>query len=643
VILLGALATQVAYSQVSFRITGEATSIFPQDFFQVGETVSGCIAYDITIPDATADPYVGNYFESITGASFSFSNGFEVNFNTPTETCTANPLGGSCANRVWVWNVPRNEQVSFEAAVTGPEIDTLFGPASPTEFRVSGSVFASVLEGDAIPIRIITPEEYVNGPFGSLIFNEGANSIRFNLDSISAGECSIVPPSPPVASFEFTPEDPIPGENVTFNASESSDPDGEIVSYEWDFNEDGLPDAFGVEAQHAFTQDTAVTLTVEDNDGKRTSQTQIVILASHYGLFIGAYEQTGKSDSIDFTQNAMTMAAAFDARPNTEAYVLTGDLSKGANGELIDPITVNEVNRELQKIRSKMLPGDSLTLYINNHGGSFTFDSNGTPFTNRSGAGDEFIKIGEVVLGKILEDNTLAELLTQFDGHRVTVFLDTCHGGGFWGGTDAQEVKPPGRGINDLNQLTDIALYSGAAEDKEEYALAGRSFSFWGEALLEAIRAPISWSPDGLADYLEERTLELAEGTLQEAPVWYELAQGDEVTPDLSLIQTFHDKSADYSSNAILLQEPNPDSLIVDLVALTKGVGPGKSLQDKALDIEYYVDIGDLDSACGMLRGTLNEVLAQSGKQMSTQEAEGIEAVVRLTFATIGCGSPDLR
>jgi len=74
----------------------------------------------------------------------------------------------------------------------------------------------------------------------------------------------------PFPEFTFTPQNPMVGEEVTFNASKSSD-DGEIISYLWDFG-DGKGGE-GVVVTHTYTQPGTyrVELTVVDDDGLSSS------------------------------------------------------------------------------------------------------------------------------------------------------------------------------------------------------------------------------------------------------------------------------------------------------------------------------------------------------------------------------------
>jgi len=97
-------------------------------------------------------------------------------------------------------------------------------------------------------------------------------------------DITLVGPSenqPPTASFTYSPENPVTGEEVTFDASSSADPDGEIVSYEWDFG-DGLT-GVGQQTTHSYNKAIAylVTLLVTDNKGA-TNTEEISIPVSLY-------------------------------------------------------------------------------------------------------------------------------------------------------------------------------------------------------------------------------------------------------------------------------------------------------------------------------------------------------------------------
>ncbi len=74
---------------------------------------------------------------------------------------------------------------------------------------------------------------------------------------------------PPVARFTWTPEQPEPNQWVRFDAGDSYDPDGRIVRYEWDFNDDGRVDASGEVVFHRFARSGSyrVRLKMTDNDG----------------------------------------------------------------------------------------------------------------------------------------------------------------------------------------------------------------------------------------------------------------------------------------------------------------------------------------------------------------------------------------
>ena len=85
-----------------------------------------------------------------------------------------------------------------------------------------------------------------------------------------------VPNQPPIANFTYYPEKPVVNQPVTFDASFSYDPDGTIVSYEWDFG-DGAT-ASGVVVTHAYSAagNYTVTLAVTDDAGAANSTSVLI-------------------------------------------------------------------------------------------------------------------------------------------------------------------------------------------------------------------------------------------------------------------------------------------------------------------------------------------------------------------------------
>ena len=84
----------------------------------------------------------------------------------------------------------------------------------------------------------------------------------------------------PAAAFTIAPNTPAPGSSVSFDASGSTDPEGTITDYSWNFG-DGTPvqDAGGSAAvQHTFASrgTYTVALTVTNNYGQTSTSTHTV-------------------------------------------------------------------------------------------------------------------------------------------------------------------------------------------------------------------------------------------------------------------------------------------------------------------------------------------------------------------------------
>ena len=135
---------------------------------------------------------------------------------------------------------------------------------------------------------------------GSYVVNLTVTDNDGATDSITATKT--VMNRAPVASFTETAEVVDTEETISFDASDSSDPDGTIVDYLWDFG-DGT-EGSGVSVQHAYSQDGTytVTLTVTDNDGATdtTEATKTVLNRSPVASFTESAHTVYTDEMITF-------------------------------------------------------------------------------------------------------------------------------------------------------------------------------------------------------------------------------------------------------------------------------------------------------------------------------------------------------
>ncbi len=85
---------------------------------------------------------------------------------------------------------------------------------------------------------------------------------------------------PPTATFTVTPSVPSGGEQVTFDASNATDADGQVVTYHWDFDGDGTTDTTTQQpvVTHTYQNETSVSpaLIVVDDDGATDRSRQLL-------------------------------------------------------------------------------------------------------------------------------------------------------------------------------------------------------------------------------------------------------------------------------------------------------------------------------------------------------------------------------
>lgn len=97
-----------------------------------------------------------------------------------------------------------------------------------------------------------------------------------NFDSYKADDGSGSNNAAPTASFNYATNNL----NVNFDGSASSDSDGTISSWTWDFGDGNTGNGETVSHTYGAAGDYSVVLTVTDNDGASDSQTQVVSVTS---------------------------------------------------------------------------------------------------------------------------------------------------------------------------------------------------------------------------------------------------------------------------------------------------------------------------------------------------------------------------
>src|SRR5437870_3145241 len=138
---------------------------------------------------------------------------------------------------------------------------------------------------------------------------------------------------PPVASFTAAPNPAIVGATVTFDASASVDPDGQITSYDWNFGD--LTLGSGQVAPHSFTSAGTynVSLTVTDNESfTSTAYRDIVVQPGPPGAPVARFVASPSpvDPNLPVTFNAST---SYDSDGYIASYAWDfGDLSPAGSG-----------------------------------------------------------------------------------------------------------------------------------------------------------------------------------------------------------------------------------------------------------------------------------------------------------------------
>ena len=108
---------------------------------------------------------------------------------------------------------------------------------------------------------------YVTGYFdGSAFFGNTTLFTQGDFDVFIAKLTYLNANEPPVADFNYSPRTPRVGQSVTFDASYSFDPDGDIISYEWDFGDETAGNGMIIDHVYSWSGSFSVSLKVTDRE-----------------------------------------------------------------------------------------------------------------------------------------------------------------------------------------------------------------------------------------------------------------------------------------------------------------------------------------------------------------------------------------
>lgn len=176
-----------------------------------------------------------------------------------------------------------NTTVFFVVKMQFGATNTISIFVNPTTLGNNEPAVPTLVQTTSTPFNIRSLAVYLGNDAAS----GQADEIRMGASyACVAPDPTIMVNQPPVADFSFTPSSGNVQLNVSFDGSLSSDPDGTIVSWAWNFG-DGSPEQSGAMVSHIFTATGVlqVQLTVTDNNGVSHTIQKPITVYNQWGTF----------------------------------------------------------------------------------------------------------------------------------------------------------------------------------------------------------------------------------------------------------------------------------------------------------------------------------------------------------------------
>jgi hypothetical protein len=336
--------TAITTAHGSARRAGESSP--PMSALALENFADDVLVYDDG--NNTADDFIGfgpnsandfYWLNTFTPSGFSYRlESFD--FYMRTETAGSNP--------VYVGVLDANGNILAQGNLTlatAPNGSFYFITVNPNLTFNDGQSFAIVVGASRFIPYPAGADVDAAVPNRSFYFNPSTNQY-VNLNTISgfqngafiirAHGAKIGPANqPPIARAQVSPNPANVNQNITFDASTSSDPDGQITQYLWNFGDGTTSNQ--ITASHAYAQagNFTYTLTVTDNGGA-TGQTsgQVTITSTPARLTVNPANGSVAPNS------SQTITVTFNAQGLAEGNY-QGQLSITSNGgNLILPVRI---------------------------------------------------------------------------------------------------------------------------------------------------------------------------------------------------------------------------------------------------------------------------------------------------------------
>ena len=175
---------------------------------------------------------------------------------------------------------PQPPYAAFSFTPTFPEVGEIVTFNASSSYDPDGTIASYTWDFGDGTLPVTENDPITTHNYAALGDREVAVTVTDN-DGLNGTAVDIIPVCQlPVASFVFSPPDPLEHETVTFDALSSTPDGGTIIGYKWDFGDGNITTVSAPIITHAYAAygNYIVTLNVTDSEGKwDTESTSITV------------------------------------------------------------------------------------------------------------------------------------------------------------------------------------------------------------------------------------------------------------------------------------------------------------------------------------------------------------------------------